>query len=928
VKGKLWTVLAVVVILSLGLAACGPAPTEAPPPTPAPAEETPTAAPAAVEVEDEWGVVKVAKGDPIIIGFAAGLSGAGIDVLGLDEQRGAELAVKDKPELLGFPVELQVEDEQCSAEGGQTVATKLVANPQIVALVGHMCSSSCTPASKVYEQNGYTMVSPSCTAPSLTNPDLDGTAAFFRTCWNDKIQGPAAAKFVYETLGVTKVATIHDGSPYAEQLGQEFASGFEALGGEVVAAEAVNVGDTDMRPVLTRIKAAGPELIYWSGFVAEGGYLAAQMPDVGMEDVMFMGADGIKADEFIKAAGDRAEGVYASAGNPAEAGADLPTFLEAYKAEYGEDPIAPFHAHAYDAAMLIMNAIEQVGVADADGNLMIGRKALNEAIRGTTGYKGLTGTLTCDENGDCGVGSVAVSMVQGGQWVAAEAAPAEAAAPACNIKAIEKVDDYTVKFVLWNPDVAFMQKIAFTAFGLQSPANYEKYGGGGDLLRNPVGTGPYKFVEWVPDQTITINRFEDYWGDPALTETVVFRVMAEPAARALELQTGTVDGIDNISPDDFAPLEADPNITVYARPKFNIGYVEIQRNKEPFDKLEVRQALNYAINTEAIVEAFYPPTAEAAVQYIPPGIFGHSEGVTGYPYDPDKAKELLAAAGYPDGFETTLWVMPVSRGYYPTPDKVGEAIQADLAAVGIEAEIVTYEWGTYLEKAREGEHELAMLGWMADYADATNFLDVFFRGATLAWGDPHPEVIELLNQGNSTFDPVERQAIYDEANQLIQDLAIGVPVVHNSSGTAYLKEWTGVKADPFSNEYLAIVGHPDKDTLIFARNGDSVSLDCIDETDGESFWVCEQVFESLAEFVPGTTEVKPALAESWEMSEDGLEWTFNLRQGVKFHDGTDFNADAVVINWNRWWDPEDPLHIGNSGAFTYFKWFFGGLKGD
>jgi peptide/nickel transport system substrate-binding protein len=441
VKGKLWTVLAVMVILSLGLAACGPAPTEAPPPTPAPAEETPTAAPAAVEVEDEWGVVKVAQGDPILVGFAAGLSGAGIDVLGLDEQRGAELAVKDKPEILGFPVELQVEDEQCSAEGGQTVATKLVANPQIVALVGHMCSSSCTPASKVYEQNGYTMVSPSCTAPSLTNPDLDGTTAFFRTCWNDKIQGPAAAKFVYETLGLTKAATIHDGSPYAEQLGQEFTKGFEALGGEVVAAEAVNVGDTDMRPVLTRIKAAGPELIYWSGFVAEGGYLATQMPDVGMEDVIFMGADGIKADEFIKAAGDRAEGVYASAGNPAEAGADLPKFLEAYKAEYGEDPIAPFHAQAYDAYMVIANAIEKVGQVDADGNLLIGRKALNDAVRGTTGYQGLSGTISCDENGDCGAGSVAVSMVQGGQWVAAEAPAAPAAEEALIIGTTDTVTD-------------------------------------------------------------------------------------------------------------------------------------------------------------------------------------------------------------------------------------------------------------------------------------------------------------------------------------------------------------------------------------------------------------------------------------------------------------------------------------------------------
>jgi len=428
-KFSLNGLLIAVSIFALVLAACGPTPTEAPPPTPVPAEETPTAPPPPVEeVVDEWGVVTVAAGDPIKVGFAAGLSGAGIDVLGLDELRGAELAVKDKPEVLGFPVELQVEDAMCSAEGGQTVATKFVADPQIVAVLGHMCSSSCVPASQVYEQNGYVMVSPSCTGVSLTAPDTR-TESFNRVCWNDKIQGPAAAGFVYETLGVSKVATVHDGSPYAEQLGQEFTKGFEALGGEIVAAEAVNVGDTDMRPVLTRIKAAEPELIYFSAFVAEGGYMRSQMADVGMEDVMFMGADGIKADEFIKAAGDASEGVYASAGDFAEAGPALPAFLEAYEAEYGEKPIAPFHAHAYDAYMVIVNAIEQVGVVDADGNLLIGRKALRDAIRATKDYQGLSGKIACDENGDCGTGSVAFSMVTAGAWVAAEAPAVVAPAP-------------------------------------------------------------------------------------------------------------------------------------------------------------------------------------------------------------------------------------------------------------------------------------------------------------------------------------------------------------------------------------------------------------------------------------------------------------------------------------------------------------------
>jgi branched-chain amino acid transport system substrate-binding protein len=477
----IFTSLTAVLILSLVLVGCKPAatptPTPVPPtptkaaPTPTPAPPTPTKPPA-VKYEDEWGVVKVEKGDTIKIGFAAGLSGAGIDVLGLDELRGAELAVKDKPEIKGFKVELVVEDEMCSAEGGQTVANKMVANPQIVAIVGHMCSSSCRPASKIYEQHHYTMVSPSCTAPSLTNPALDGTEIFNRVCWNDAIQGPAAANFVKNVLGIDRAATIHDGSPYAEQLGQEFAKAFEALGGKIVAREAVNVGDTDMRPVLTRIKAGNPGLIYWSGFVAEGGYLAAQRADVGMENVIFMGADGIKADEFIKAAGDMAEGVYASAGDFAEAGPALPKFLEAYEKTYGEKPIAPFHAHAYDAYMVIANAIEKVSELDAEGNLLIGRKKLRDAIRATKDYQGLSGKIGCDANGDCGLGSVAFSVVKGGQWVPVEkpaaAPPAEEAK--CVLKSVEKVDDYTVRFTFHRPHAPFLAQLASAMMPMVSPA--------------------------------------------------------------------------------------------------------------------------------------------------------------------------------------------------------------------------------------------------------------------------------------------------------------------------------------------------------------------------------------------------------------------------------------------------------------------------
>lgn len=372
----------------------------------------PPAAPAQPVAVDEWGEAVVKKGDPIKLGFSAALSGAGIEVSGIDEKRGAEMAAGEK-EVLGFKVQLVSEDDVCSAEGGTTVANKFVADTSIAAVVGHMCSGACLPASDIYQEHKFTMVSPSCTAAVLT---ARNNQAFFRVAWNDKIQGPAAAKFLREVVKVNTVATIHDGSTYGEGLVQEMAKSFAELGGTVVAQEAVNVGDTDMRPLLERLKAKGAQALYYGGALAEGAYLASQRLDVGMSEVVFMGADGISASDFITAAGEGAAGVYASAANPAEAGPGSTDFVKRYKEKYGEDPTASFHFQAYDAAMVILNAIEKVGQVDAAGNLHIGRKALNDQLRATKNYQGLSGMITCEANGDCGTGTVAVSQVKDGKF--------------------------------------------------------------------------------------------------------------------------------------------------------------------------------------------------------------------------------------------------------------------------------------------------------------------------------------------------------------------------------------------------------------------------------------------------------------------------------------------------------------------------------
>jgi len=360
-----------------------------------------------------------------MLGFAAALSGEGVEPLGVDELRGAELALADKPTVtidgVEFTVALDPQDELCSGEGGQTVANRFSSDENIVAVVGHMCSSSCIAAKSVYETAGLTMVSPSCTAPNLT---ADGSLAFNRVVSTDAIQGPVAADFIYNTLGVRRIATIHDGSTYGEGLVGATGDAFVALGGEIVAAQAVNVGETDFRAVLENIAAADPELIYFVGFVAEGSRLAEQRADVGLEDVYFMGADGIYAPEFIALAGEAAEGVFSSAAIPVSSDA-FEAFLAKYEEAYGEAPIAPYHAHAYDATSVILAAIEKVGQLDADGNLVIDRLALAQAIRATKDHPGLTGTLTCDEFGECGGAVIDVYKVVDGAWVSQGVATTE-----------------------------------------------------------------------------------------------------------------------------------------------------------------------------------------------------------------------------------------------------------------------------------------------------------------------------------------------------------------------------------------------------------------------------------------------------------------------------------------------------------------------
>ncbi len=493
------------------------------------------------------------------------------------------------------------------------------------------------------------------------------------------------------------------------------------------------------------------------------------------------------------------------------------------------------------------------------------------------------------------------------------------------IKSIEAVDASTVKFTLCSPDVAFPSKVAFSAFQIHPSEHLEATGGGGPaLIENPVGTGPYKLEKWQKGDSLILTRNEDYWGEKAKAETLVFRWQKEGAARLLELQAGTVDGIDNPSPDDFETIKNDTNLKLYPRPALNIFYLGMNRDKPPFDNEKVRQALAIGLDRQRIVDNFYPEGSEVATHFTPCAIPGGCEGEPWYDTDVEAAKALLKEAGFENGFTVDLAYRDVVRGYLPEPGLVAQDIQAQLKELGITVNITVMESGAFLDAADEGQLTMYLLGWGADYPDQTNFLDYHFgAGASPQFGAGFPDIHEVLKQAASLSDPAERNKLYAEANNLIKQHVPMVPVAHGGSATAFKADVTGAHASPLGNESFSVMDPGGRDTLVWMQNAEPIGLYCADETDGESLRACEQINEPLLAYEIGGTAVEPGLAESFEASDDLTEWTFKLRQGVKFHDGSDLDPKDVILSYAVQWDAAHPLHKGRDGSFTYFPGLFG-----
>ena len=373
------------------------------------------------------------------------------------------------------------------------------------------------------------------------------------------------------------------------------------------------------------------------------------------------------------------------------------------------------------------------------------------------------------------------------------------------LEAIDKVDDYTVRMKLKEPNAPMLANLAMDFASIHSAeyaAFLDKTGKKEQFDQIPVGTGPFSFVAYQKDAVIRYKANKAYWGEKAIVDDLVFAITPDPTARYSKLKAGECHFIIAPRPADLPEMQKDSTLHVINQPGLNIAYWAFNLQKPPFDKKAVRQAFNMAIDKAAIIRDVYLGAGQAAKNLIPPTLWSYNDGVKDYAYDPAKAKALLKSAGVTTPLEIDLWYMPVQRPYNPNAKRIAEMMQADLAKVGVNAKLITFEWGEYRKRAQQGEHMTAQLGWTGDNGDPDNFF--FLRGCAAArpggqnlskWCNK--EFDDRFNKAKTLSDAKERAKLYGEMQVIEREEAPDFKIAHSIVYEVMRKGVTGYKQSPF-----------------------------------------------------------------------------------------------------------------------------------
>jgi dipeptide transport system substrate-binding protein len=375
------------------------------------------------------------------------------------------------------------------------------------------------------------------------------------------------------------------------------------------------------------------------------------------------------------------------------------------------------------------------------------------------------------------------------------------------LKTVDRVDDYTVKIVLNQPEAPFLANLAMQYAGIQSK-EYAiamlKAGTPEKVDQDPIGTGPFYLVQYQKDAIIRFKAFPQYWGGKAKIDDLVFAITPDASVRWAKLQKGECHVMPYPNPADLDAIRKDPNVQVLEQPGLNVGYLSFNTTKKPFDDVRVRKAVSMAINKKAIIDGVYLSTGVAAKNPIPPSMWSYNDAVKDDPYDPEAAKKLLAQAGFPDGFSTDLWAMPVQRPYNPNAKRIAELMQADLAKINVKAEIKSFEWGEYRKRLQAGEHQMGMMGWTGDNGDPDNFLYTLLgcASAKSASGSNvskfcYQPYEDLVVKAKSTTRQADRDALYKKAQVIFKEQAPWFTIAHAVQLKPVRKEVVDFKLSPF-----------------------------------------------------------------------------------------------------------------------------------
>jgi peptide/nickel transport system substrate-binding protein len=386
----------------------------------------------------------------------------------------------------------------------------------------------------------------------------------------------------------------------------------------------------------------------------------------------------------------------------------------------------------------------------------------------------------------------------------------------------EAEEELVVTLNLTKPSSSILSALALTNFTFASPAALEEYDADeGDVdeegiftatgtygTEHPTGTGPFMFEEWQRGDRLVMTRNPDYWGEaPGNIETLIFQPIEDPAARLQALQSGEIQGYDLVDPQDYPTIEDDDQLQLLNRPAFNVAYVGFNQAVEPLDDIVVRRAIAHAIDRQAVVDGFYAGQGEVATQFMPPELFGYSEDVTTYEYDPEEAQRLLEEAGYDLPIQIDFaYPTDVERPYMPDPQANFEAMVADLEDCCFEIEQKSATWTPdYLDNVDNGRYGMRLLGWTGDFGDPDNFIGTFFQTPQEAWGFENQEIFDALDAAEVETDEETRTQLYQEANNLIMDFLPGLPYVHTEPGLAFTANVSGYQPSPVSLEPFATV---------------------------------------------------------------------------------------------------------------------------